>query len=428
MLLLVAQGHALNTVLVPPTVRTPWLSTDRSAPQRGLSVARMMAADVGEQRLHTTAHRAIKRGAWDDAQRAYEISCQQYGTGQSFLLAALHHRRMDHIDQARDAFSEGILRNRGDAKLMQAWGLFESKHGHMDRAVRLLRRAVDLDPSLSKVLSWRMFQTHATTANAHQRQAVRPTALRARGRTGRSGLVAAMAPEATLREVRLPSCAYTVKVQNLGWRGRAEQGEDPKMWYDSEGERKGPPMNYWRQAADERYHAKSLAAIDAVARGAEDAEEQVAELERKMGIAKPLLCRKLLGRWAPVLAGGVRLAAVTEGALRVPATLEIRRSGERRTMENRYGVFDAHLDDGEELRLALEQPGGEGAEASLRVSASMEGRSEVSLEGPASSVLGTLGIGRITFLGDYLWVQRDADGVLMDVWMSIPDDAGDGEK
>ena len=58
----------------------------------------------------------------------------------------------------------------------------------------------------------------------------------------------------------------------------------------------------------------------------------------------------------------------------------------------------------------------------------MEGRSEVSLEGPASAVLGTLGIGRITFLGDYLWVQRDADGVLMDVWMSIPDDAGDGEK
>ena len=37
-------------------------------------------------------------------------------------------------------------------------------------------------------------------------------------------------------EVRLPPCAYTVKVQNLGWRGRAELGEDPKMWYDSEGD------------------------------------------------------------------------------------------------------------------------------------------------------------------------------------------------
>ena len=129
-----------------------------------------------------------------------------------------------------------------------------------------------------------------------------------------------------------------------------------------------------------------------------------------------------------MLAGGVRLATVTEAALRVPATLEIQRAGERRTMENRYGTFDAHLDEGEELRLALEQPGGESAEASLRVSASVEGRSEVSLEGPASSaVLGTLGIGRITFLGDYLWVQRDADGALLDVWMSVPDDAGDGQ-
>ena len=74
-------------------------------------------------------------------------------------------------------------------------------------------------------------------------------------------------------EVRLPPCAYTVKVQNLGWRGRAERGEDTAKWYDSEGERKGPPMNYWRQAADERYHAQSLAAVDAMARGAADAED-----------------------------------------------------------------------------------------------------------------------------------------------------------
>ncbi len=55
------------------------------------------------------------------------------------------------------------------------------------------------------------------------------------------------------------------------------------------------------------------------------------------------------------------------------------------------------------------------------------GRSEAPLEGPASAVLSCLGIGRITFLGDYLWVQRDADGVLLDVWMRAPDDAGDGE-
>ena len=30
-----------------------------------------------------------------------------------------------------------------DAKLLQAWALFESKHGNMDRAVRLLQRAAN---------------------------------------------------------------------------------------------------------------------------------------------------------------------------------------------------------------------------------------------------------------------------------------------
>ena len=146
-----------------------------------------------------------------------------------------------------------------------------------------------------------------------------------------------------------------------------------------------------------------------------------------MPIQKPLLCRKLLGRWAPVLVGGVCLATLAEGGLRVPATLDVRRAGEPRTMENRYGTFDAHLDDGEELRLVLEQPGGEQAEASLRVSASMDGRTDLPLQGPASSVLATLGIGRITFLGDYLWVQRDVDGALKDVWMHVSN-TSDGEK
>ena len=50
------------------------------------------------------------------------------------------------------------------------------------------------------------------------------------------------------------------------------------------------------------------------------------------------------------------------------------------------------------------------------------------LEGPASAVLSRLGIGRITFLGDYLWVQRDAEGVLMDVWMRVVSGGGDGEE
>ena len=42
---------------------------------------------------------------------------------------------------ARAAFGEGIRSDRTHARLMQAWGLFESKHGYLETAVRLLRRA-----------------------------------------------------------------------------------------------------------------------------------------------------------------------------------------------------------------------------------------------------------------------------------------------
>ena len=58
----------------------------------------------------------------------------------------------------------------------------------------------------------------------------------------------------------------------------------------------------------------------------------------------------------------------------------------------------------------------------------MQGRREAPLEGAACAVLSRLGIGRITFLGDYLWVQRDAAGGLMDVWMRVVSGGGAGEE
>eukprot|EP00966_Prymnesium_polylepis_P019489 449444-Prymnesium_polylepis.1 len=65
---------------------------------------------------------------------------------------------MCEFELARLAFSEGIAQFRTDAKLMQAWGLFESKQGNLDRAKRLLQRAVALDPSLAAVLRWKIFR------------------------------------------------------------------------------------------------------------------------------------------------------------------------------------------------------------------------------------------------------------------------------
>lgn len=378
----------------------------------------MMSDANAEKRLLTFSNRAIKRGALDDAQRAYEVAISNYGSGEAYLLAALHHRRTGRIEEARDTFSAGILQNRNDGRLMQAWGLFESKYGHMDRAVRLLRRAVDLDPSLSSVLRWRIFRTHQPVG-ARRRHAERPIGLHARAPVRRvpASAIASVAQEMSGCTVHLPAVRYTVPIQNLGWKGRPERGEDPKLWYDAEGVRKGPPMNYWRQAADERFHRKNLAAVDAVARGDEGAEALVAELENRMPILRPQQCRKLLGRWAPVLVNGARLGEPLEsgGALQVPLTMEVRRSGERQTMTNRYGTFDAHMEDGEELTLALEA-GDERAEASMLASTE-NSRKEIAF--PSSSVLPALGIGRVTFLSDYMLAQRDDEGKLVDVWVRV---------
>jgi len=74
------------------------------------------------------------------------------------MLLALHFQRLDEHGLARAAFIEGVASFRTDAKLLQAWGLFESKQpGNKARAKKLLQRAVHLDPSLSGVLRWKIF-------------------------------------------------------------------------------------------------------------------------------------------------------------------------------------------------------------------------------------------------------------------------------
>ena len=59
----------------------------------------------------------------------------------------------------RAAFSEGVKRDRGYARLLQAWGLFESKHGKPATALALVEHAVRLDPSLGAILRWERFAT-----------------------------------------------------------------------------------------------------------------------------------------------------------------------------------------------------------------------------------------------------------------------------
>lgn len=72
----------------------------------------------------------------------------------SYLLYALQVQRRDPA-LARELFSQGVRAAPGDAALLQAWGLFESKQGMVGRAQRLLRRSVYLEPRNAPVLRWK---------------------------------------------------------------------------------------------------------------------------------------------------------------------------------------------------------------------------------------------------------------------------------
>lgn len=101
------------------------------------------------------------------------------------MLKALLQRRIGAVDAARAAFEAGAARlmlrdlvrtpgdpavcregcqqpalasRKEDAQLLQAWGLFESKHGDLHFAHTLLEAAVGLDRNLAGVLRWRMFR------------------------------------------------------------------------------------------------------------------------------------------------------------------------------------------------------------------------------------------------------------------------------
>lgn len=72
----------------------------------------------------------------------------------TYFLYALQVQRRDP-QLARELFFLGIRENPQDAKLLHAWGLFESKQGQKERAQKLLRRSIFLEPKLAPVLRWK---------------------------------------------------------------------------------------------------------------------------------------------------------------------------------------------------------------------------------------------------------------------------------
>ena len=407
-----------------------------------------------EARLHEIARKAILKHEFEDAIQCYGLAMErpEWQSPRTFLLAALLHSRLGHPEQARAAFAEGVLHHRNDAKLMQAWGLFESKQGELRRAVRLLKRAVTLDSSLHKVLEWRMFREYnaeversqaasgVRRASAVSMSASRVSETRMENKESSQRSTSTPAPALA---VERPAIVYTVPMSNRGWRGRPEAGEDPSRWYDAEGERNGPPPNYWRQSMDERAHRRSMAAIDELLAGDMPEESGLRALEQRMPLRAPLENRKLLGRWAAAVRDGAAVASLatpgnTSSALNVPAMVEIRREGDRRTVEHRYGTMDIHLEPGETLKVQLFVGSAESDAEAVTVGAGrlLAGRGiceadslrpSADMEEPWGALLSRLGgeaavpvRGRVTFLNDYMMVSRDEEsGRLLDVFMRL---------
>lgn len=373
---------------------------------------------------------ATLRRNYDDAKKCYQLAINRCGSSRSFLCAALLFSKVGLEDDARECFSAGVVAHRNDATLLQAWGLFESKCGALSRATRLLQRAVVLDPSLHKVLSWSRFRDH-------------PSGLPQR-RTARSGLQPAMSVgDATALAIAIPRprVKYTVPMSARGWKGRIEEGEDPAAWYDAEGRRKGPPANYWRQSMDERTHSKCLAAVDALvggdggSAGALD-EDALRALEVRMSIQNPMRNRKLLGRWAPIVVDGevvARAACSLEGR-GAPAggyecsapTLEVFRLSGPKTIEHRYGVIDVHMEEGERIAIVANDNDKAAPARSSAVfeATQLNARRLLPWEASSDAEDGVY-VGGVTLLNDYLLVARDSESSLREVYLRIAIDEQD---
>lgn len=113
------------------------------------------------QKLHTLARRAIHNNACESAYIIYERVLRESPSSRTYLLKALLLERMGQWDAARVAFRSGNKSYPDDGKLLQAWGLMESRTGHATLAMRLLKRCVAVDQTLAPVLRWQRFSSSA---------------------------------------------------------------------------------------------------------------------------------------------------------------------------------------------------------------------------------------------------------------------------
>lgn len=379
-----------------------------------------------ERELHSLSRIAILRGRHLDALLSYylALALPHKPTSSSYLLLALHLQRMGATSRARQIFRQGVAEFRNDPKLLQAWGLFESKQGNLERAKKLIMRAVAADPSLCPVLRWKRFQAETTpaaspliTTTARRRtSSIQPSISQAASRTStiRASVVSTDSQLCTFPAVR-----YSVPLANLGWRGRPTLGEDPSTWYDASGKRNGPPLNYWRQAIDERIYESNKEVVSSLLSVVTDPLEPhagllrgISSLENSMSIRHPQLNRKLLGNWTVLTRCGHPVfepASKRRRCAHCSCPLQVRTEMHVRISRARDDGQEGHFQEGEALIARI---------SSTETSQGSKGAQELTLAaGEPSTLLG----GNITYLSDYLMIHRfnEESDSMPDVWMRV---------
>lgn len=265
------------------------------------------------------------------------------------------------------------------------------------------------------------------------------------------------APPADTRQqaisVSMPKIEYTVPGMKRGWK---ENG----VWMDEDGPRNGPPQNFWRQMGDERLHDTNIDLIqdllklnsleaNVVGNGAslscdqtdssifrnDMLNEMISRLERTNSIRIPTLNRLILGDWAPIVRGGKVVATTTtdeEKSADIPYRFNVQRTaGQKLAPKTNYGIFDEHLEPGEEITVQ-ELSTSNTVTASGVVEVSPEKDENKLVEGYKNAIDGDLYIGGITYVTKYIMIMRQqvqqeetedgkqvTKGPITEIWMRI---------
>ena len=203
----------------------------------------------------------------------------------------------------------------------------------------------------------------------------------------------------------VPEIKWTVPGMKRGWQ------DNDGNWWDEDGPRSGPPLNYWRQQADERAFQKDTTVIHQVldCKSLDKVEDIMLSLT--LQVSNPLLNSKILGVWAPLVRNGSRVGKKHPSAnalLEVPYAITTARPGLRKLgRTTAYGTFDAHFEPGEPVSVRVE-------DIALTYKASKG--NDLQKLGRINGEKDVTAIGNISYLSDYLVVMKNTDGSLRELW------------